>query len=134
MRIFSAVFLFLTSAAIAQEQYFRGATYNPAVPKADVVLGYEIGTRFSDFRNLERYFQALLASSDRIQRIEYGKTYEGRPLQLFVISSPAHLARRSEIISENLRLADPRLSNREKVKTDLIEAMPAGVSLSYWVH
>ena len=134
MRIFSAVFLFLTSAAIAQEQYFRGATYNPAVPKADVVLGYEIGTRFSDFRNLERYFQALLASSDRIQRIEYGKTYEGRPLQLFVISSPAHLVRRSEIISDNLRLADPRLSNREKVKTDLIEAMPAVVWLSYGVH
>jgi hypothetical protein len=134
MKAFALLFLLASGTLLAQEQYFRGATYNPAVPKSDAVLGYELGTRFSDFRNLERYFQALLASSDRIQRIEYGRTYEDRPLQVFAISSPSNLARLSEIKSNNLKLSDPRLPNREKLKAELLETMPALVWLSYGVH
>ncbi len=126
------ILLLIPVFILAQDQYKSGSMYNPSVPTPASVLGYEPGTRFSDFRNLERFFTVLDASSDRMQRIEYGMTYEKRPLQLFVISAPANLARLDEIKSANARLTNPRLS--EKEGKDIAKGLPGIVWLSYGVH
>ena len=128
------VFVLAATTAMAQQQYFGGASHNRSIPRIEAVLGYEPGMRFSDFRNLERYFEALLASSDRIRKIEYGSTYEGRPLRVFVISSPSNLERLADIKLSNLKLSDPRSRDREKTKASILETMPAIVWLSYGVH
>lgn len=134
MRFLTLFFIGVTSLSVAQEQYFPGSVYDPSTPTPQSVLGYAPGERFSDFRNLERYFSALVQSSSRIRRIEYGRTYENRPLQVFVISSPRNLARLDQIKSDNLVLVNPSAPNRQSRKGEILKTLPAIVWLSYGVH
>ncbi len=64
---------------------------------------------------------------------EYGRTYEGRPLQLLAISAPKNIARLEAIRKERLRLADPEaLSSDERER--LVRDLPVVVWLAYGVH
>ena len=133
MKILSLL-LFSIAHLAAQEGYFKGGTYNPAIPTPRNVLGYEIGERFTDFRNLERYLDKLSVSSDRIRIIQYGETYERRPLRLLVISSPGTFSRLESIKSSNRRLTDPRLPGGKTETDEILKTLPAIAWLSYGVH
>jgi len=133
MKTLLLLLLCFSSIAWTQEAYLPGASYNPAIPKPAEILGYKIGDRFTDYRGLERVVEALVNSSDRVKQIVYGETYEHRPLQLLIISSPANLAKIESIRANNLRLTDPRLlsgADRQKI----IAESPGIVWLSYGVH
>lgn len=54
-------------------------------------LGYELGTQFSRHHQVVDYYQYLEQNSDQIQLVSYGKTNEGRLLQLAFISSSENL-------------------------------------------
>lgn len=135
MRLISILTIFFSvcSAQITQIP-FNAGTYDPHIPTPKSVLGYEIGERYTDFRNLERYIERLLSSSNRIQRIIYGTTYETRPLQALVVSSPTNLARLDEIKAANRSLTDPRLPKSKSEIESIINTLPAIVWLSYGVH
>ncbi|HWP82738.1 MAG TPA: M14 family metallopeptidase [Bacteroidota bacterium] len=113
---------------------FKGGTYDPAIPTPSQVLGYEIGDRFTDYRNLEQYFEALAGSSERIQRRTYGSTYGQRRLQILIISSPDNLRRLDEIKSKNKLLTDPRAKVPRSEIESILDTSPAIVWLSYGVH
>lgn len=129
------LFLFV-SMALAQPTsvLLPGGSYNPSIPTPQSVLGYNIGDRFTDFRNLEKFYDKLVAASDRVRRITYGETYEMRPLQLLVISSPQNLARLDEIKATNRKLTDPRNFKSKAEVERIINTLPAIVWLSYGVH
>ncbi|HXG38713.1 MAG TPA: M14 family zinc carboxypeptidase [Bacteroidota bacterium] len=131
-----AALLFVVAAASAQQSFelLPGSSYNPAIPSPQSVLRYDIGDRFTDYRNLEKFYDKLVASSDRIQRIVYGETYEMRPLQLLIISSPKNLARLDEIKANNKKLTDPRTFRSKAEAEQIINSLPAIVWLSYGVH
>lgn len=131
-----AILFFAVSTTFAQQatQLFQDGTYNPAIPTPISVLGYDIGDRFTDFRNLERYLDKLVASSDRVRKIQYGETNESRPLQLLIISSPQNLSRIDEIKAGNKKLTDPRTITSKAEADQLLNALPAIVWLSYGVH
>ncbi|MBI3578781.1 MAG: hypothetical protein HY089_05135 [Ignavibacteriales bacterium] len=114
--------------------FFPGGTYNPAIPSPKSVLGYTIGERFTDFRNLEKYIDKLVPSSDRVKRLYYGETNEHRPLQVLIISSPKNLSRLDEIKSANKKLTDPRTIKSKTEADEIIKSLPAIVWLSYGVH
>jgi len=66
-------------------------------------LGYELGTRFSRHHQVVDYFQQLEQNSPQIQLVPYGKTNEGRLLQLAFISSPENLKNLEAIRTAHLQ-------------------------------
>ncbi len=51
-------------------------------------LGYELGDRFSFHHDVVSYFEHIAEASNNISLIEYGETYEGRPLIVSIITHP----------------------------------------------
>ncbi len=103
------------------------------VPRPEAVLGYPLGARFTHWTQILAYLQAVAAASDRVKMWEYGKTYEGRPLELVAISSPQNLARLESLRTDRLRLADPGTLSREE-RDELARKLPAAVWLAYGTH
>ncbi len=57
----------------------------------DSFLGYELGTVFSRHHQVVDYYKYLGLNSNWVKIKSYGKTNEGRLLQLAFISSPENL-------------------------------------------
>ncbi|MGH9361234.1 MAG: M14 family zinc carboxypeptidase, partial [Thermoanaerobaculia bacterium] len=104
-----------------------------AVPSPAELLGYPLGTRFTHWDRIVEALAAIDRASDRVTMWEYGRTYEGRPLQLLAISTPANLARLEAIRQERLRLADPQALAAEE-RERLLRELPVVVWLAYGVH
>jgi len=90
-------------------------------------LGYELGERFTPHHRIVSYFERVAVESDRVAFMEYGRTNEGRPLVMAVVSSPENLGNVERIREDNLKRAH------------LLEGEPQGdkkaiVWLSYNVH
>lgn len=103
------------------------------LPSPQRFLGYALGARFTPHAYLLAYLDALDLASERVTRIDYGKTNEGRPLRLYVISSPQNLAQLDDLRRNNLRLADPA-GLPPKVLEELKRSQPALVWLAFGVH
>ncbi len=93
-------------------------------------LGYKPGERFTPHWKIVDYFRQVSANVKNIRLQEYGKSTEGRPLLIAVISSPENIDG-----IERIRLNNLRLANLANDKAAPIEAnAPAIVWLSYNVH
>ena len=89
-------------------------------------LGYEIGTQFSRHSQVVDYFDHIASEMNKnVSLINYGKTYERRPLFYAVISSEKNMSEIENIRLNNLSALD---SNGEKINNKAI------VWLSYSVH
>lgn len=98
----------VASAVLAQRAFdlYSYGPYESRVPRPESVLGYEIGTKHSTFRDQERYIQAAVAAApDRVQIREYGTSTEGRQLKVLIIGSKANMARLPEIEKQHEALA-----------------------------
>src|SRR6056300_2058334 len=89
-------------------------------------LCYELGTQFSRHHQVVDYYQYLEQNSDQIQLVSYGKTNEGRLLQLAFISSPENIENLEAIRKKHLQN-----SGIEKGETNDEKVI---VWLSYNVH
>lgn len=105
--------LCFSSLALAQEpnleevkglDYFlpQNLTYDSAIPTPASVIGHEVGEWHITHDKLIYYMQALAASSDRIHLEQRGKTYEGRPLPLLIVTHPDNHARLEEIRTKHV--------------------------------
>lgn len=102
----------------------------PSLQSPEQFLGYPQGGRYTPHHRIVEYFRhAAEAVPGKLRLQSYGKTYEGRPLMLAFVSSPANLARLEQIRMNNLRLAGLS-KDREAATSDL----PVIVWLSYNVH
>lgn len=111
--------------------YARGP-YRPSVPRPSQILGYEPGEFHTDFRGMEKVIFAIAqAASDRVRVIEYGQSYERRPLRLLLISSPENINRIEEIRSRIQKLADPRKLSSPDEAAAIIRTTPVIVWLNY---
>ncbi|MFL6195878.1 MAG: M14 family metallopeptidase [Thermoanaerobaculia bacterium] len=109
------------------------AQLDDKLPRPDAFLGYALGARFTSWDRIVAYLETLDAASPRVKMWEYGRTYEGRPLKLLAVSSPANIERLEEIRKDVLRLADPAgLQAGERDR--LLRRTPAVVWLAYGVH
>lgn len=92
----------------------------------EAFLGYPLGTRFTPHHQIVAYFNYVASVNKNIRLIEYGKTYENRPLMVAVISSAENMGRLEEIRQNNVNLskADAKASTTQ----------PAILWLSYNVH
>ncbi len=97
------------------------------IPSPEMFLGYELGSEFTLHFKVVDYYQKVAELSPRMKLLQYGETYEGRPLYVAFISTPANLERLDEIRMNNLRLAGLESGEGEADG-------PAIVWLSYNVH
>lgn len=86
--------------------FYANGPYDTRVVRPEVTLGYEIGSRITNFRDQERVLLGIAnAASARVKEIQYGKSSEGRPLRIFAVSTPENIARLDQIRSEIGELA-----------------------------
>ncbi len=82
----------------------------PAMLQAQVrtpldFLGYELGDKFTRHHLVVDYFNHVAENSKKVDLIQYGKTYEDRPLLLAFVSSTENLSNLDQIRQDNLRRA-----------------------------
>src|SRR5262245_35399869 len=130
----SAWVLALQLAAAAQPELAPGTRYDPKIPTIKQVLGHDFGESITTPEELPIYLKALnQAAPDRTRLSEYARTWEGRPLWLFVIGSPERIAQLDRVKSDLRRLADPRALSREDADR-LIRELPVVTWLMHGVH
>lgn len=128
----------LTSAPlIAQRQdepFWPGAQYDPAIPTLQQVVGHVNGAEVTSPDQTGAYLRALAqAAPDRTRLVEYARTWEGRPLWLFVVASPERIAKLDQVKADIRKLGDPRgLSAAERDR--LVASLPVVVWLVHGVH
>ena len=83
--------------------YFLGADkYDNAIPSPESYLGYMPGEWHISHHELVGYLKALGQSSEQAQFVEFGKTYENRPLVYLVVSSKENLKNIEQIKKEKI--------------------------------
>tara|TARA_R110002073_G_scaffold8207_5_gene45792 strand:- start:1028 stop:3532 length:2505 start_codon:yes stop_codon:yes gene_type:complete len=104
MKNFLLMFLFLSitfsiSAQKVDLNYYipSDERYNTNIPTPKSVIGHEVGEWHVTHDKLAEYMKALAKSSDRITLEDRGRTFEGRPILLLTITSPANHQRLDEI-------------------------------------
>ena len=119
-----------TSAQVADSYYLpQNVQYNAAIPTPRQHLGYQVGEWHVSNDQLVGYMRKLDEVSDRITLVEYGRTYENRPLLLLTISSPQNQQNINKLKADHVALTDPARS----VGLD-VSKMPAVVWMGYSVH
>ena len=123
------------SGALPAYDFYSHGPYRRHVPRPSAVLGYEIGQTHSTFRDQERVLLAIAASvPDRVRIIEYGKSVEGRPLRLVLVSDPQNLARLETIRSAIGKLADPRALAGNAEADKIVANTPTITWINHCIH
>ena len=99
MRVFRPAPSSITPVTLALGAFALGFLLAPAsspaqtVPAPESVLGFPVGADFhlADYEQALEYFQRLEAASDRVRLVEVGRTSNGRPWYLALISSGENL-------------------------------------------
>jgi len=68
-------------------------------------LGYELGSRFTQHHRVIDYFQHVVSANGNVKMIQYGETYEKRPLYLTYITSPSNYSKLDDLRLNHLRTA-----------------------------
>ncbi len=89
-------FLVLVAAATLQTAY--GQPQSP-----DTFLGYRAGSDFTPHHRVVDYFEHVAQTSPNVKLIEYGHTYEGRPLLYAIVASRSNLEAMETIRSAHLQ-------------------------------
>ena len=101
------------------------------VPSPRDVLGHDIGAprTLDHYADLLKYYRALAEKSPRVKIIDTGKTEEGRPTVMVLISSENNITN-LETNRQNLaKLADPRGITEEQARDIIAQTKPMYVAL-----
>ena len=103
--------------------------YDQNILKPSEYLGFEVGDWHLSHELISGYLQKLTDASDRIKMEMYGKSYEQKPLNLLIVSSPENLAKLEDIRKQHVQWSDPAANSEAE-----IDKMPLVVWLGYSVH
>jgi len=84
----------------------QNISYDSSIPTPKEVIGHEVGEWHVTHDKLMFYMQTLAKESDRISIENRGATFEGRPILLLTITSPANHSRIEEIKKDHLALSE----------------------------
>jgi hypothetical protein len=113
-----------------------GTQYDSRIPTLAQVIGHDYGDAISTPEEIAAYFKALeAASSGRLTLVEYGRTYEGRPLHVAMIGDPRWVspAGRERLRAALAALADPR-GGRPAQEEEILRNVPVVVWMLHSVH
>ncbi|MBU2977193.1 M14 family metallopeptidase [Alteromonas sp. C1M14] len=121
-------------ASDIKDAMWPGATYSPAIPSIESVLGYRIGERITTHSDMLRYFHALAeAAPEQVRVASYGKSWEGRELIYVAIGAKQYIGQLDTFAEQMNQLADPRVTSSAEAKK-LIATLPSSVWLEHGVH
>ncbi|MFB3854638.1 MAG: M14 family metallopeptidase [Vicinamibacterales bacterium] len=122
------------SAAPAMQVLAPGTRHTPSIPTLETVTGHDFGAEISTSEEIVAYVRALNeAAPDRTRLVEYGRSWQGRPLYVLIVGSPERIARLEQVKADLRRLADPRgLSAAEA--DGLVRQLPVVTWLLHSVH
>ena len=109
------------AAAATCDPFTTPAVYDPAVPTARSVLGFDLGQREVTTAESDRYLRAVDAASPLVAGSVLGTSHQGRSLSYAVVGTPARVADakaaattlRDPATSPALALGDRRLRPRD---------------------
>lgn len=129
--------LLLPADAGAQEPlppFIPGASYDPGIPTLEAVVGHAIREEVTSPEEIVTYFQALAdAAPERTRLVEYGQSWEGRPLVALLVGSAANMARLAEIRTGLNELAHPGSLPAGEADR-LVSELPVLVALVHGIH
>jgi hypothetical protein len=105
------------------------------LPSPESQLGFQVGAdrKLADWNEITRYFALLDQASDRVEVVELGKSTEGRPLIMAIVTAPENFSRRDDLLIIQRRLADPRLLPPDSL-TSYLRRGRAVVMISCSIH
>ncbi len=118
-------FLWLVAATAAAQ----------VAPSPEAFFGFRMGSdrQLATWDQIQRYFDRVAATSNRVLVTALGPTTEGRTMVAAIVSAPENLARLAEIKAANRKLADPRGVGPEEA-TRLASTQPAIVVIGASIH
>ena len=110
--------LFLAAAVLVLQGGAAAAQGHITTPKE--ALGHELGEDYflATYSQLESYWKTLASQSDRAKLVEIGKTAEGRPQYMMIVSSPQNMRQ-----LEKYRDISRRLAKAEGLTPDQAHAL-----------
>jgi hypothetical protein len=81
---------------------FYHSSFSQRVQAPADFLGYNLGERFTFHYRMLEYFKHVDEMANNVKVIEYGKTYEHRPLIYTIITSPDNFSKLEQIRLDNL--------------------------------
>jgi hypothetical protein len=103
-------------------------SYDEKIPKPADIIGHEVGEWHVTHDKLMFYMQTLAKVSDRITIENRGATFEGRPILLLTVTSPANHSRLEEIRTQHIALSENGGNSLN------VEDMPIVVYQGFSVH
>ncbi|MBI4471045.1 MAG: peptidase [Acidobacteria bacterium] len=96
----------------------HGSPAAPAITSPNAYLGFDIGSDYqlANYTQFQGYWKKLDQESDRLTVVEYGKTSEGRPMIMAIITSPENQKKLDHYknISRRLALAEGLTDNEAR--------------------
>ena len=125
-RISFILFILFTIASSQNLLHNSDESIDQSILSPKDYLGYELGLRFTSHHKILEYLNYLTEkSSGRIKYINYGETYENRPLTTYTISNIENIKNLDQIFKKNIELT----KSPEQKST-----VPSIVWLAYGVH
>lgn len=123
-----------SSVGAQRADFYNHGPYEKRIPMPDNTLGYSLGARHTTFREQEQVLTTIARlAPERVKLVEIGKSTEGRPLRIAIVSSPENI-RALETHRKNLgRLADPRKTSEAELK-EITAKTPVIVWLNHTIH
>jgi hypothetical protein len=127
-------FALLLQVQASPHELVPGTRYDPSIPTPEQVIGQDFGEEITPPEQVVRYMEALAAAApERTRLVRYGESWEGRPLVVLVLGSPARIARLEEIKVDLRRLADPRTLSAADAER-LVTELPVVTALMHGIH
>jgi hypothetical protein len=114
-------------------EWLPGGTYEPNVSAPAKLLGYPLGTRFTEHHRLLEVVRSYAQINDRAVLEKYGETEEHRPLYLAYISTPENLKALKQVRADLQTLIESRTLDKKGLD-DILDRLPVVVWLSFNVH
>jgi hypothetical protein len=102
------------------------------VPSPRDIIGHDIGApqKLDYYEDLLKYYQAIAAKSPRVKIIETGKTEEGKPTVIVLISAEKNISNLEANRRNLARLADPRtIKDDAEARQIIAETKPLYIAL-----
>lgn len=114
-------------------QVFGEHRYDPAITTPEALLGFPLGERAASAEEIDAAIRRWAEQSERVRVEPYGRSHQGRPLSMVIVSSAANLGRLQQIRDELDELADPRRTSEARAR-EIIARAPAVSFLAYSIH
>ncbi len=128
--IVASILLINTQAQTTLDYYLPSdVSYNTSIPTPESIIGFQVGDWLVSHEKLVQYVKSIAESSNRATLVEYGRTYENRPLYHLIFTSPENHENLNQIKADRENIWNSKLSKKNKT-----DNQPLVVLLGYSVH